>query len=284
LEVEILSTREDLSKVVQDLRASGKVIGVVPTMGALHEGHLSLVRQSLKETDATIVTVFLNPTQFAATEDLRKYPKTLDADVAKLKAEGVAFVFAPANEEIYPDGFSTSIVPPAVARTLEGEFRPAHFGGVATVVLKLLNLTQADKAFFGQKDFQQAIVIKQMVADLNVPTEIRVCPIVRDPDGLAMSSRNVFLTPEQRKIALSLSQTLDHVQQLIESGQRDGFEVITEMRQMLIDAGVDGIDYAIVANPNTLEIVDPIELPVVALIAAHVGTTRLIDNRVFSAT
>ena len=281
--MEIFSTRESLSKVVRELRASGKTIGLVPTMGALHGGHLSLVRQSIKETDVTIVTVFLNPMQFSAEEDLCNYPKTLEADVTKLTIEGVSFVFAPSNEEMYPEGFSTSIIPPSVAKTLEGEFRPEHFVGVVTVVLKLLNLTQASKVFFGQKDFQQTIVIKQMIEDLNVPTEIRVCPIVRDPDGLAMSSRNVYLSPEERKIALSLSKTLDHVQNLIAAGLRDGFELITEMRQKLIDSGVERIEYAVVTDPKTLVTVDPIELPVVALIAAYVGTTRLIDNRVFTA-
>jgi pantoate--beta-alanine ligase len=279
LDVEILTPLADLTKVVREIKQGNKIIGVVPTMGALHEGHLSLVRHSLDQTDETIVTIFLNPTQFAPKEDLDRYPKTLDADVAKLKTEGVRYVFAPSNEDVYPNNFSTSIVPPAVARRLEGEFRPTHFGGVATIVLKLLNMTQADMAFFGQKDFQQARVIKQMVADLNVATEVCVCPIVRDEDGLALSSRNAFLSQEQREIALSMNRTLDHVEQQIRAGQRDGFEVITEMRQMLIDAGMERIDYAIVADPERLEMADPIELPVVALIAAHVGETRLIDNR-----
>ena len=279
MDVEILSSLAELTKVVKELKRANKVIGVVPTMGALHEGHLSLVRHCLAETDETIVTIFLNPTQFAPDEDLQRYPKTLASDVAKLKTEGVRYVFAPPNEVVYPINFSTGIVPPAVARRLEGEFRPTHFEGVATVVLKLLNMTQADKAFFGQKDFQQARVIRQMVADLNVVTEIRICPIVRDDDGLALSSRNAYLTDEQRSIALSLNRTLDHVEQQIRAGQRDGFEVVTEMRQMLIDGGVERIDYAIVADPETLEMADPIKLPVVALIAAYVGQTRLIDNR-----
>lgn len=283
MDVEVLSTRESLFEVVRGLRKADKTIGVVPTMGALHEGHLSLIRRSLKETDATIVTVFLNPTQFDPTEDLGKYPKPFYSDIGKLKTEGVKYVFAPSIAEMYPPGFSTSVVPPNVGRKLEGEFRPTHFAGVATVVLKLLNLTQADRAFFGQKDFQQAIVIKQMVLDLNVPTEICVCPIVRDADGLALSSRNVYLSEKERSIALSLSRTLSHVEEQIASGQRDGYEIITEMRQMLIDAGVESIDYAFVADPVTLETVDPIRLPVVALIAAYVGKTRLIDNRLIEA-
>ena len=242
-----LTTRESVSTVVRQLKSDNQSIGQVMTMGALHDGHLSLVRQSVAENNETIATIFLNPTQFAPGEDLSRYPKTLEEDLAKLDSEGVKYVFVPSNEEMYPEGFSTSVVPPAIAKNLEGEFRSTHFSGVATVVLKLLNLVQPDKAYFGQKDFQQALVIKRMVADLNVQTDICICPIARDTDGLALSSRNVYLSNEEREIALSLNRTLEQVQDQIEAGQRDGFEVITEMRQMLIDAGVERIDYAIVA-------------------------------------
>lgn len=278
--IDVLTTCGDLAKVVDELKSNQQTIGVVPTMGALHEGHLSLVRHSLSEMDETIVTIFVNPTQFAPTDDLDKYPRPLDDDIRMLTAEGVKYVFAPSNHEMYGAGFSTEVVPPNVAKKLEGEFRPNHFAGVATVVLKLLNLTQANKAFFGQKDYQQGLVIERMVADLNVPTKIVICPIVRDADGLALSSRNAYLSQHERDVALALSQTLDHAEQLIGSGLTDGFEVITEMRQMLIDAGVERIDYAVVADPQTLETVDPITRPVVALLAAHVGETRLIDNRI----
>ena len=281
MKVEIITTVAELSEVVRGLRGSGRSIGVVPTMGALHEGHLSLARASLADNDETIATIFLNPTQFAPQEDLSRYPTTLESDVERLAAEGVRYIFAPSREEVYPKDFTTNVAPPAVGRRLEGEFRPTHFGGVVTVVLKILNMTCADKAYFGQKDYQQAMVIRQVVRDLNVPTEIRVCPIIRDEDGLALSSRNVFLSPEQRGIALSLNKTLLHVEAQIKSGQRDGFEVVTEMRQMLIDSGVERIDYAIIAHPDSLEMADPIVLPSVALIAAYVGETRLLDNRVF---
>lgn len=277
--IEIIETCKSLHRLVAELKSDGKTIGVVPTMGALHEGHLSLARSAVSSTDAVIATIFLNPTQFAAGEDLSTYPTPLQSDIEKLESVGVPYVFVPSNEEIYPPGFTTSVVPPAISKRLEGEFRRTHFAGVATVVLKLLNLTRADVGFFGQKDFQQVMVIKRMVADLNVPTEIRVCPIVREADGLALSSRNVYLSDDDREIALSLNQALDHVEGLIKSGVRDGFEAITEMRQFLIDGGVDNIDYAILADPNTLETVDSIKLPVVALIAATVGKTRLIDNR-----
>ena len=278
----MIETIAELKSVVREFQQKNRTIGVVPTMGALHSGHLSLAEYSLKEADETIATIFVNPTQFSPSEDLDQYPRTLAADVEQLEALGVKFVFAPAPSEIYPGGnaaATTSVVPSTVAKKLEGEFRPSHFKGVATVVLKLLNLTEADFAYFGQKDFQQVMVVKQMVADLNVPVEIRTCPIIRDPDGLALSSRNVYLSEQEREVALSLNQTLTDVENQIRGGQRDGFEIITEMRQSLIDAGVDSIDYALVANPMTLVTMDTIQLPVVALIAAYVGKTRLIDNR-----
>ena len=275
-----ISTLEALHELTDGFLKANKTIGLVPTMGALHEGHISLVQQSLAETDETIVTIFVNPSQFAADEDLDQYPRTLDADIEKLAAVGVKHVFVPDDALMYPSGYSTSIVPPKVAAVLEGEFRPTHFSGVATVVLKLFNMSRADVAFFGQKDYQQACVIRAMVEDLNVNTEVRVCPIIREADGLALSSRNRYLDAEQRKTALVLYKTLQHVRALITSGQNDGFEIVTEMRQMLIDGGVDSIDYAVVADPATLETADFIDGKVVALIAAYVGKTRLIDNLV----
>ena len=289
---QVIRTLKQLSEFVVDCKQHLKTIGVVPTMGALHAGHLSLVKASLAETDITIVTIFVNPTQFAPTEDLAAYPRNLEADVqqleqlaqheqlAQLEQSGDVVVFSPDASEVYPPDATTHLVPPVIAKKLEGEFRPTHFAGVATVVVKLLNMTQADKAFFGQKDFQQVAVVKQTLKDLNMACEICVCPIVREPDGLAMSSRNAYLSDQEREVALSISRTLDEIQTQIQAGLTDGFEVITEMRQMLIDGGVDSIDYAIVANPVDLETSDPIRLPVVALIAVHVGKTRLIDNRI----
>ena len=272
----------ELQRQLGQVRAAGKTIGLVPTMGALHAGHISLAMASVRQCDVTVATIFVNPTQFAEGEDLDEYPRTLQADLDKLWAAKVDFVFAPEKESIYPPGFSTSVNPPKLAERLEGEFRPTHFGGVCTVVLKLLNMVGADIAFFGQKDFQQAAVLKQMVADLNVPTKIEVCPIIRDPDGLAMSSRNVYLSEEERKIALSLSQTLKYTRKQIESGDTDAYGLMTEMRQMLIDAGVTSIDYAAITDPDTLEVQEQITLPVVLLLAAHVGKTRLIDNELVS--
>jgi pantoate--beta-alanine ligase len=274
----VIVNRADLDALVKSLKSNGKRIGVVPTMGALHEGHLSLVRESLRRADETIVTIFVNPSQFGEGEDLQKYPQTLEADIELLSREGTVHVFAPTLAEVYPDSFSTTLVPPEVSKKLEGEFRPTHFAGVTTVVLKLLNMTRADVAFFGQKDFQQQVVIKQMVNDLNVPVEIHVCPIARDKDGLALSSRNAYLSSEEREIGLTLNQTLEHVKTQIEQGQRDGYELIGEMRQMLIDGGVTSVDYAMIACPESLDMMEQIEFPVVAMLAAYVGKTRLIDN------
>ncbi len=280
--VHLINRLDDLRRWVTDQKLAGRTIGVVPTMGALHEGHLSLVRASLEKADATVVTIFVNPTQFAAGEDLEKYPQTLASDLAQLASAGPVVVFAPTVADMYPAQFSTMIFPPTIAKTLEGEKRPTHFAGVATVVLKLLNLTSADFAFFGQKDFQQQLVVAQMVKDLNVPTEIVMCPIARAADGLALSSRNAYLTAAERQIALSLNQTLVAVENQICQGQRDSYELIVEMRQLLIDAGVTSIEYAAIADPLTLETPEQVRLPVVALVAAYVGRTRLIDNCVIA--
>ena len=277
-EIQILTDVAGLQERLAQARANGDRVGLVPTMGALHAGHVSLAKRCNSECRFSVATIFVNPTQFAAGEDLEKYPKTLAEDCRQLQAAGVDVVFAPSTEIMYPNGCSTAVQPPDIAQLLEGEFRPTHFQGVCTIVLKLFNLVQPDRAFFGQKDFQQVAVIRKMVMDLNVPVEIISCPTVRDRDGLALSSRNVYLDSRERKIALSLSKTLKRVRELIGSGQRDTYELMTEMRQQLIDAGVDQIDYVSIADPLTLQVPSIVDGPVVALIAAHVGTTRLIDN------
>lgn len=278
MNIQIIRTAEELGQVVEQITGQQKSIGLVPTMGALHAGHISLAEASLHQMDTTIATIFVNPTQFAPGEDLDQYPRTLDDDIRQLESVGVPFVFAPDPSEVYPEGFSTTISPPKVAETLEGECRPDHFGGVATVVLKLIHLTRAHAAFFGQKDFQQSLVITRMVADLNVPCRIVVCPIVRDEDGLALSSRNRFLSVTERESALALSRTLKMTRELIQDGERDAHVIMNEMKQGLIDGGVDEIDYAMVANANNLTIPEEIELPAVCLVAARIGSTRLIDN------
>lgn len=247
-------------------------------MGALHAGHLSLAKKSNHDCHVTVATIFVNPTQFAAGEDLERYPRSMDHDRDQLEDAGADLVFVPTKDTMYPPGYSTQVLPPDIARTLEGEFRPTHFQGVCTIVLKLLNLVQPDRVYFGQKDYQQLAVVRRMVKDLNVPVEIVACPTVRDPDGLALSSRNMYLDSRQRKIALSLSKTLKFAKEQIGSGQTDTYELMAEMRQRLIDAGVDRIDYAVIADPASLQVPSVVDGPVVALIAAHVGSTRLIDN------
>lgn len=267
---------------IGNYRGRGLSIGLVPTMGALHAGHMSLVERSLAATDITVVSIFVNPTQFAPTDDLAQYPRPLEQDLEKLRCVGADLVFVPDVAEIYPGNCTTAVEPPEVSRRLEGEFRPTHFGGVCTVVLKLLNLIPARIAFFGDKDYQQLAVVRQMVKDLNVATQIEGCPIIREPDGLAMSSRNVFLTGPDREIALSINRTLSMVAEQIEQGETDGHRLMAEMRQGLIDSGVSDIDYAVIADPITLATLDEVQGAVVALIACQVGQTRLIDNRVIT--
>lgn len=263
----------------------GRAVAFVPTMGALHEGHLQLVRRGRQSADCVVVSIFVNPTQFGPTEDFSRYPRTWDDDLRKLADEGVSMVFAPAADDLYGDRFSTYVDPPAVARRWEGEFRPEHFRGVCTVVLKLFQIVPADVAVFGRKDYQQARVISDMVRDLNVNIAIRVEPTVREPDGLALSSRNRYLSDEERRRALSLWDALQTARRLVEDGERNGEAIEDQMRSRLVDGGVDRIDYVAFADPETLEPIPRLDAGAphcpqhaVALIAVHVGRTRLIDN------
>lgn len=277
-EPEVVTEVSVLRLILRDVRRTPQSIGLVPTMGALHEGHLSLVRQCVSSCDFTVVTIFVNPTQFGPHEDYSQYPRTWETDLELLRRERVNLVFAPAVETMYPDGFSTGVQPPAVAEPLEGACRPGHFQGVATVVLKLFQLVPADAAFFGQKDYQQSRVIQDMVRDLNIPMEIKVCPTVRDPDGLAMSSRNQYLSREERERALSLYRALCQAAQLAGQGERKASALCAQMQATLTSGGIDDIEYAVLVDPQTLLEVDEVTLDTRALIAARVGTTRLIDN------
>lgn len=274
----VVNTVAELANRVKPARAAGKLVGLVPTMGALHAGHLSLVDASRQQCGYTVVTIFVNPTQFAPGEDFQRYPRTLEADLQALATRGVDLVFAPDTAEMYPSEHATRVEVAGPALPLEGEFRPGHFSGVATVVLKLFNQAQADWAFFGQKDFQQAAIIKRMVADLDVPIRIRVCPIVRDFDGLALSSRNIYLDPAGRAQALQISRSLEAAQQLYAHGERSGAAIERRMREVLGKAPQLRVDYAAVVDAGTLGKTDSIERPAVALVAARVGNTRLIDN------
>jgi len=277
-----VTTRDAARATIAAARRQGLQVGLVPTMGALHEGHLSLVDASRLECDCTAVTIFVNPTQFAPGEDFAKYPRDLDADLRLLGERGVDLVFAPAVEEMYPAGHQTTVDVGAVAVPLEGKFRPQHFRGVATIVLKLFHALPADVAFFGQKDYQQSLVIRQLVRDLDVPIEIRVCPIVREPDGLAMSSRNAYLSADERRRALSLSQALRVAADRIDGGERSTERLRQRMREHLQQAGPVDVQYIAFLADGTVREVEEVNGPVVIAIAARVGETRLIDNvRIF---
>ena len=274
----VLTSRAAIGEHVGQLRAEQKSIGLVPTMGALHAGHISLVEASNQQCDATIVTIFVNPTQFDRPADLLRYPRTLDADLAALAPLSVSALFAPSVEEMVPSGASTFVDPPQVAQPLEGRCRPGHFRGVATIVLKLFHLIPADVAFFGAKDYQQSLVIRRMAEDLDLSIRVCTCPTVREADGLALSSRNAHLSTAERARAISLWQSLERAAALVAEGERDTGKITTAMRQTLVDAGVDSIDYVALTDPESLEELDQLTGPAQALVAATVGTTRLIDN------
>jgi len=279
LGLRVLTSPYDTQAQVLQIRRGGQRVALVPTMGALHDGHLSLVRIARQRAEVVVASIFVNPTQFGPQEDFSRYPRTLDADLSALSVAGCDLVFLPAADDIYPPGFSTSVEPPAVAQPLEGVCRPGHFRGVATIVLKLFHLIPAHLACFGQKDYQQLQVIRRMTADLNLPIEIVACPTVREPDGLAMSSRNRYLSPAERQQALSISRALASAAQQVKDGERNAAAIKQQMRNTLAAAGIEKTDYATVADAETLAESNRIEGPAVALIAAFVGTTRLIDNR-----
>ncbi len=277
----VVTTVQDARDWTRAAQRAGRTVGVVPTMGALHAGHLSLVEAAKAECDLAVTTIFVNPTQFAPGEDFERYPRNLQADLELLASVGTDLVFAPAVADMYPPGHSTFVEVEGVSRPLEGAHRPTHFRGVATIVLKLFQALPADRAYFGQKDFQQTLVIKRMTADLDLPIEIRVCPIVREPDGLAMSSRNRYLAADERRRALVLSQSLAEAQQLVAAGERDAAAILAKLRPMFAAENVP-LDYLVLADPDTLANKPRIDGPTVLAIAARVGTTRLIDNAVLA--
>ena len=252
--------------------------GFVPTMGYLHEGHLSLVRRARAENDRVAVSIFVNPTQFGPHEDYARYPRDLERDLRLLEPLGVDLVFVPSVEEMYPPGFQTWVIVEEVSRPLEGASRPGHFRGVATVVAKLFNILQPDRAYFGQKDAQQTVVIRRMVQDLNIPVEIVICPTVREPDGLAMSSRNSYLNPEERRAATVLFRALQAAKARYEAGERDAERLREAMREVIRAEPLARIDYVSVAHPETLQELERVEGPALLSLAVYIGTTRLIDN------
>ncbi len=278
MSLKLVKTIADLRKNVSAARSRGKRIGLVPTMGALHAGHLSLVSASSASCDFTVVTIFVNPAQFGPGEDLEKYPRTLDADLEALASCGADLVFTPDNREVYAPDHQTWVEVETVSRPLEGECRPGHFRGVATVVLKLFNMVAADAAFFGQKDYQQALLIRRMAADLNVPTEIHVRPTVREADGLAMSSRNAYLSPAARREAAVLSRSLRLAQELVDAGERRAGPIAAKMREAILQVQSAKIDYIALVDPETLQPVDEISNKTLAVLAVKIENTRLIDN------
>src|ERR1700687_1239762 len=259
-------------------RPEGRSTGCLPTMGALHAGHLSLIRAALAESQPVIASIFVNPTQFGPSEDFQKYPRTLEADCKKLEDAGVDYLFAPEASEIYPPGFRTWVNVEGLSERLEGRARQGHFRGVTTVVLKLLEIAQPQKAFFGRKDAQQARIIRQMARDLHLDSEIVVCPIVREPDGLAMSSRNTYLSPDERRAATVLHRALDGARRAIERGERDALRLTAAMREVIRGEPLAQQDYAELVDAETLEPVTRLRRTCLALLAARFGATRLIDN------
>lgn len=266
----------------RDARASRKRLGLVPTMGALHEGHLSLVRAAKAQCDAVAVSIFVNPTQFGPTEDLSKYPRQFDRDCQLLEREGVDVLFAPSVDEIYPDGAATWVLVEGLSEKLDGRSRPGHFRGVTTIVSKLFHMIEPEAAFFGQKDAAQLAVIRRIVQDLNFPVEIVACPIVREPDGLAMSSRNAYLNREDRGRALVLQRSLQQVQQEFQNGERIAANLISAAKEVFAREPQIALDYFEIVDPDTLDPVERISRETLVAVAAYVGSTRLIDNTVLN--
>lgn len=276
--ITILRTISEARAWVAEQRRAGLSVGLVPTMGALHEGHLSLIRRSAETCARTIVSIFVNPMQFGPGEDYERYPRTWEHDLELASGAGAHAVFSPEPAEMYTGEQEIVVEPGRLAEPLCGAFRPGHFRGVATVVAKLFNIVQADKAFFGQKDAQQVIIIQNMVRQLNMPIEIVVCPIVRESDGLALSSRNVYLSAEDRVKALVLSRTLRQAEQQVRAGQRDVTRLEADMRAAIEAVPGAKLDYARVVDRATLANLTSLERPALAAVAVRFGGTRLIDN------
>jgi pantoate--beta-alanine ligase len=259
-------------------RREGKSLGLVPTMGALHEGHLSLVRTARAQCDLVAASIFVNPLQFGPNEDLAKYPRTFDRDRELFKQEGVDFIFAPSVEEMYPAGAVTHVTVERLSDKLCGRSRPGHFRGVTTVVAKLFNIVEPDRAFFGQKDAAQSTIIRRMVRDLNIPVQVVVCPIVREPDGLAMSSRNAYLDTQQRESARALYRSLMAVQERFDRGERKVDALIVAGNKTFAQEPSVSLDYFEIVDPETLDPVDDLSRGGLVAVAAFVGKARLIDN------
>ena len=267
-----------MKEAARQARAESRIIGFVPTMGALHEGHTALVQRAKQECSPVIASIFVNPKQFGPNEDFAKYPRKLESDSEKFSAAGVDSLFLPDAAEIYPSGFRTYVTVEGLSDRLEGRSRPGHFRGVATVVMKLLELVQPHYAYFGRKDAQQVRIISQMVRDLNLDTEIIVCPIVREPDGLALSSRNAYLSADERRAATVLHRALEAARAHLTAGVRDTLQLQTTMRKVIAAEPLATVDYAEIVDADAFEPIMRIARPCYALLAVFIGKTRLIDN------
>lgn len=276
--MELIYTLEWMQQVARQGRAEGSLIGLVPTMGALHEGHLSLIRAAQQQCRPVVVSLFVNPKQFGPHEDLEKYPRQMDADRALLERLQVSYLFAPTAAEMYPDGFRTYVNVEGLSDWLEGRSRPGHFRGVSTIVLKLFEIVQPHFAYFGRKDAQQARVIRQMVRDLNIDTGVVVCPIVREADGLAVSSRNAYLKGQERRAATVLYRALDAARQEISRGERDAARLVALVRNAMAAEPLASTDYVEIVDADTFEPVERLRRSCLVLLAVFVGSTRLLDN------
>ena len=276
--MEIINTISRMKSVCRAETRAGKNIGFVPTMGYWHEGHLSLIRAARKKCQVVVVSIFVNPMQFGPQEDYQQYPRDLSRDARLAHAEGVDYIFYPSVEEIYPQGFKTAVEIRELSDKLCGKSRPGHFQGVATVVLKLFNIVKPDVAFFGQKDAQQAIIIKQMIDDLNLDVELVIMPIIREDDGLALSSRNLYLNPEERKAATILYKTLMKAKELVLEGERKTSAIISYINQLIAKEPIARVDYISITGAENLHEMDIIEGKVLIALAVVIGKTRLIDN------
>jgi pantoate--beta-alanine ligase len=276
--MEIIRTISWMSQLAREFRVKERVVGLVPTMGALHEGHFSLIRSAKSECAPVVISIFVNPKQFGPSEDFQKYPRAFDADRAALENLGVDYLFAPTPEEMYPRGFRTTVAVEGLSEKLEGRSRPGHFQGVTTVVLKLLEIVQPNRAYFGRKDAQQARIIRQMALDLNLGTQIVVRPILREPDGLALSSRNVYLNADERRAATALYRSLEATRREITAGERNPAHLLVALRRVIDAEPAVALDYAEIVDAETLEPVVSLRGKCLILLAAKVGKTRLIDN------
>ncbi|MBN1283583.1 MAG: pantoate--beta-alanine ligase [Proteobacteria bacterium] len=276
--MKIFETADEIRSWSRAEKARGHGVAFVPTMGALHEGHLSLMREGKRRAEALAVSIYVNPAQFGPGEDLARYPRDLEGDLQKCRSVGAHALFAPSDREMYPDGFQSYVSVEDVSKDLCGASRPTHFRGVATVVAKLFNMVEPDVALFGEKDFQQLAVIRRMVKDLGYPVEIVGCPTVRDPDGLAMSSRNRYLSPAERSSALSLNRSLGAAREMVDAGERDPEKVLAKVRAIIEAEPDTRIDYAKIVDAGTMKDLDEIRRPALVALAVFVGSTRLIDN------